>query len=624
VNPTARRTLSLTNRRLVFAAVWVVSVAYVATRIGRSWGPPDEGLLGQSAERLLNGQLPHRDFTELYTGGLTALHALAFRLFGIRMMVLRAVLLVAVACWVPVLYMVCRRFAGPLLAGAITVLAVVWSVPTYPAPMPSWYNLFLATAGLLALLRYAEERRLRWVAVAGVCAGLSICVKITGIYFLGAAALCIIYYALEPNPRVKRSGLTLSPTTVAGCAAFVSLAALFWLVHTSRAPATYLQFGVPGLAVALALLATARVAQPVAWSDLWQPALALGLGTLGALVPILLVYASQHALHDLITGVFILPPKRLTLAARPPHARSLIATVPLLALAAISTRRRRSTVQATVIAAVLLAGLIAVVRTRIDGPGGIAGSEYNHPGLLHRLVVDSAMALPPILAAAVAALLASRTRRAPTLIRSQAFTALAVASFANLVGFPFLNDVYFFYVAPLMLVTVLALLALWGPPVSPWIGAAVVASYLAFGIVHLDARAPALLTIDRSGGLRVPPADSAGAAAFVDTLRAHARNGYTYATPDCPEAYFLTGLANPTPAMYEVFDTTAGRTDRVLAMLDARQITAVAISSWTIFSGRPDPELLAALQRRYPDSAVVWHFTVRWRTRPEAKSQTAN
>jgi hypothetical protein len=617
-------TPSVTNRRLVFAAVWVVSVAYVATRIGRSWGPPDEGLLGQSAERLLNGQLPHRDFTDLYTGGLTALHALAFRFFGVRMMVLRAVLLVAVACWVPLLYAVCRRFASPLVTGAITLLAVVWSVPTYPAPMPSWYNLFLATAGLLALLLYAEERRLRWVAVAGLCAGVSICVKITGIYFLGAAALCIVYYALEPNPRVEQSGPTLSPTAVAGCAAFVSLVPLFWLVHTSRAPGTYLQFAVPGLAAALALVATARRAQPVAWSDIWQPALALGLGTVGALVPILLVYAWQHALPDLITGVFILPPKRLTLAARPPHALSLVATLPLLALAAISARRRRPALQAAVTAAVLIAGLIAVVRTRIDGPGGIAGSEYNHPGLLHRLVVDSAMALPPILAAAAAALLASRARRAPSLIRNQAFTALAVASFANLVGFPFLNDVYFFYVAPLMLVTVLALFALWSPPVSPWIGAAVVASYLAFGIVHLDARAPALLTIDRSGGLRVPPADSAGAGAFVDTLRAHAQNGYTYATPDCPEAYFLTGLANPTPTMYEVFDTTAGRTDRVLAMLDARRITAVAISNWTIFSGRPNPDLLAALERRYPDSAVVWHFTVRWRTRPEAKSQTAN
>jgi len=68
-----------------------------------------------------------------------------------------------------------------------------------------------------------------------------------------------------------------------------------------------------------------------------------------------------------------------------------------------------------------------------------------------------------------------------------------------------------------------------------------------------------------------------------------------------------------------VFDNTAGRTNRVLAMLEARRITAVAISSWTIFSGRPDPELLAALQQRYPDSAVVWHFTVRWRAPGEER-----
>jgi len=300
--------------------------------------------------------------------------------------------------------------------------------------------------------------------------------------------------------------------------------------------------------------------------------------------------------------------------ARAPSALSVVAAAPLVALAAVNVRVRRPALQAMIAGAVLIVGFAAVLtRVRIDGPGGVAGSENHDPGPVYRLIVDSAMGLPPIVAAAVAALLVSNSRQTATRLRGPAFTAVAVASLCGLIGFPFLNDVYFFYTVPLLLAALVAVPALWNRPLSPWIGAAAIATYGFFGIVHLDARDSALLLIARSGGLRVPPADSVEVVAFVDTLRAHSRNGYTYATPDCPEAYFLSGLKNPTPTMYEIFDDTAGRTDRILALLDARHITAVAVNRWTIFSGRPDPRLLAALRERYPDSAAVWHFIVRWR-----------
>jgi hypothetical protein len=121
----------------------------------------------------------------------------------------------------------------------------------------------------------------------------------------------------------------------------------------------------------------------------------------------------------------------------------------------------------------------------------------------------------------------------------------------------------------------------------------------------------ARLDLDR-GGLRVPASDSAAASQFVRILRAHAHHGYTFATPDCPEAYFLTGLRNPTPTIYEFVRGRAGRTERVLALLEERHITAVAIGGWGMFSGPPDQRLQAALRERYPDSTRVWHFTVRW------------
>src|SRR6185295_3790059 len=98
------------------------------------------------------GQLPHRDFNEPYTGGLTWLHAAAFKLLGVSLRSLRTTVVGFAVASIPVWYYVVRRFAPPLTAALVTVTCVAWSVPNYVASMPSWYNLFFAMAALAALL----------------------------------------------------------------------------------------------------------------------------------------------------------------------------------------------------------------------------------------------------------------------------------------------------------------------------------------------------------------------------------------------------------------------------------------------------------------------------------------
>ena len=71
-----------TAGRLLFLMVFLLSALYGAKDLKRGWIPSDEGTFGQSAERVLQGELPHKDFDEGYTGGLTHLHALAFRVAG--------------------------------------------------------------------------------------------------------------------------------------------------------------------------------------------------------------------------------------------------------------------------------------------------------------------------------------------------------------------------------------------------------------------------------------------------------------------------------------------------------------------------------------------------------------
>ena len=64
----------------------VVGGSYLAVHLRNGWFPWDAGSLAVTAERVVDGGLPHRDFPDLYTGGLTFLNAAAFRILGVDLL----------------------------------------------------------------------------------------------------------------------------------------------------------------------------------------------------------------------------------------------------------------------------------------------------------------------------------------------------------------------------------------------------------------------------------------------------------------------------------------------------------------------------------------------------------
>jgi len=143
----------------VWALGGVLSIAggsYLAVRLRNGWFPWDEGSLAVTAERVLMGELPHRDFPDLFTGGLTFLNAAAFRTLGVDLVSPRIVLLFAFVAWLSVLYYLSSHFLPRWLSALVVALGIVWTVPNCPASVPSWYNLFFATAGLLAIVIFSE------------------------------------------------------------------------------------------------------------------------------------------------------------------------------------------------------------------------------------------------------------------------------------------------------------------------------------------------------------------------------------------------------------------------------------------------------------------------------------
>jgi hypothetical protein len=86
-----------------------------------------------------------------------------------------------------------------------------------------------------------------------------------------------------------------------------------------------------------------------------------------------------------------------------------------------------------------------------------------------------------------------------------------------------------------------------------------------------------------------------------------------FATPDCPEVYFLSGTRNPTGDLYEFLRGARRGVTETLELIEHHHINLIVINRAPHFSGPIDPALETALESRFPHSEMVGRFVVRWR-----------
>ncbi|MGH7751578.1 MAG: hypothetical protein ACREN5_02075 [Gemmatimonadales bacterium] len=460
----------------VLAIVWVAAAAYVAPRLDQGWVAHDEGTLGQPAERVLQGELPHRDFGEAYTGGLTYVNAAAFRLLGINVLSLRVPLFLVFLLWIPALYFVATRFVPPLGAGLVVALAAAWSLPNYAAPLPSWYNLFFATFGAAAVLRYLETDRARWLVIAGVCGGLSILVKVVGVFFVAAVLLFLVYRERITTPETT-SGATRPDRwygRVAAGALVAFVALLLWVVHGRFATRVLVHFVLPGAALAWFLVRT-EWRSPAGDARRRIAALArlvapFAAGVALPLAAFLAPYVASDSVSALLHGVFVAPMSRSQFAAmRLPKPETWVVVPVMIALLGV-VPRWEAWLRGWWAGAVA-AALLAVVALANNPP-------------LYRPVFHSMRVLVPVVVLSGVWVLARRGDHIAPLRRQQLFLLLATAALCSLVQFPFSAPIYFFYVGPLAVLAGLALVT--SLPSRPSVGPALLAGlYLLFAIVRV-------------------------------------------------------------------------------------------------------------------------------------------
>jgi len=161
----------------------------------------DEGFAVLNASRVLQGELPYRDFWAIYPPGQLYTLAFWFKVFGVSLLVARVYDTFVRFALVLGVFFTARRLSNPPLAvvaglaATLTMTSVgFYSYAVYPA-------LAWGIWGLWCLLRYAQSGQRRWLWAAGMWSGVASLYRWDiGLYTGFALAGAVFIYRLFGGP----------------------------------------------------------------------------------------------------------------------------------------------------------------------------------------------------------------------------------------------------------------------------------------------------------------------------------------------------------------------------------------------------------------------------------------
>ena len=603
----------------------MVAAVYLFYLHDRGWVPHDEGTLAHSAERVLQGELPHRDFDDPYTGGLAWLHALAFRVWGVNLLALRRLLFFVSLLFVPAVYWLASQESRPMVAGLVTALCVAWSVPNYFASLPSWYNLFFATFGTIALLRHGKTGQRRWLVAAGLCGGLSFLIKSVGLFYVAASLLYLVYreqnLALAKGQSGRAAGFRIFTAT--GLVLFGGLLIAFvvrWPLSSygvfvqpiEEAVMELVHFVLPGVALCGFLLwnewrtPSLRTRKGrLRWRVLWGLLLPFGAGVIAPIGLFLIPYVMSDSISAWYVGVFIRPQSRFQSSVYPlPGAITLAASLPIAALLFGAGVPRNLGVPRWLVATIVLAGGLILI---------FGAQEQVYRGVWYTL-----RPIVPLVTLAGCWILASvRADILEPSRRQSVFLLLAMGAMVSMVQFPYAFGIYFLYTAPMVILAVHGVIGC-RRSTSTRLPLCFCVFYLLFAVCWLNRSYHRDIggrftkgyydhTLDlERGGLQISAPMACLYQRLVTEVNRRAPAGaYIYAAPDCPEVYFLTNRRNPTRVFYDFMDDDfwtdpPGHSRRIMQMLEHRDVNVVVFRWNPEFTPGMRTDLVQTLMARYP------------------------
>lgn len=204
---------------MLMAGVGVVAAIHAPQSIDLG----DEGFMAHNAQRVMQGELPHRDFYSLQ-GPLSSFLAAAWSaVFGLSFLKLRLFGVVLHAAMVLLTYAIARRFASPAWALAAGALAVIVGLPhMHFAPLAVWQGIALSLVAIALALQSIRRPDGKLAVASGIVAGLSVLARhdqgaymVIAILVLAVALRAAPGTRLAPGPRFRLGAWMLGASLIA-------------------------------------------------------------------------------------------------------------------------------------------------------------------------------------------------------------------------------------------------------------------------------------------------------------------------------------------------------------------------------------------------------------------------
>lgn len=184
--------------------ILVILLFFIGHNLFLCRGIFDEGLAIYGAERVLNGDIPYRDFWTLYSPGIFYLLAICFKIFGVSVIVERMAGVVTHFLFLIVSYFILKPlvskryvFLGLFLISLFLRRLLFYMYGYSYAVLPA---LLFTLVSCLSLRPYFFAGKKRWLAISGILTGITVLFRQDfGAYVFIAECLAIFIFIYKKS-----------------------------------------------------------------------------------------------------------------------------------------------------------------------------------------------------------------------------------------------------------------------------------------------------------------------------------------------------------------------------------------------------------------------------------------
>lgn len=182
---------------LLYPVLFLASTLFLCFSLSESVGCYDEGLVTFAADRILNGDIPHKDFWAIYVPGQFYTIALLFKLFGTSLFVARLYDIFITSGLCLVVFILAKNLSSKRIAFLAWLLALLWVDATSSFNAPDDPALLFGLISLLLFHKYfLKENKRIGLVLSGLFVGIATCFRHDfGFYIFIAQLIPLLFFS---------------------------------------------------------------------------------------------------------------------------------------------------------------------------------------------------------------------------------------------------------------------------------------------------------------------------------------------------------------------------------------------------------------------------------------------